>query len=60
VPKAEAPAAAPKTNLQDVAPALPEIQLPPAPRVALPPVELPKTGVPAVDDVTGGLQNVLP
>jgi hypothetical protein len=41
------------------APTLPNVS-PPQSGSSLPNVELPNTGVPPVDDVTGGLQDALP
>jgi RNA polymerase sigma factor (sigma-70 family) len=47
----------PATGTEQSAPKLPKVTVAP---VELPKVELPPVQVPSVDDVTGGLQNVLP
>jgi RNA polymerase sigma factor (sigma-70 family) len=60
LPGADAPPAAPKTNIQSPAPILPRVELPPAPRLQVSPVELPPVHVPVVDEVTNGLENALP
>jgi RNA polymerase sigma factor (sigma-70 family) len=60
LPKTDSTATAPATDIKNAVPILPKVELPPAERMGLPPVKLPTTGIAPVDQVTDGLQNVLP